>query len=134
MDYVSDEFPSGRSKLIHSVGVSAQVKFVYDAETVNNLGYTGLFGGANYGVIRVSSAIQPDFTKENAADGSFIGGAGFKFFRDGVASANFLAMHLLKPWDSWNFFKYPLSNHLSHADLPTAQHLLAAKFGTVSKW
>jgi hypothetical protein len=134
VDYVSDEFPAGRQKLIHSVGVAAQCSFEWDEAAVSKLGYTGLFQKATYGTIRASSAIQPKFGGGKAEDSSFVPGVGFKFFRDGVHSADFVAMHLLKPWDTWNWFKYPLSNHLSSKNLPTAQNLLAKKFSTVSNW
>jgi len=40
-----------RRKYIHSVGVSGKVKFV---STSNS--YTGLFKGADFGIVRLSSA------------------------------------------------------------------------------
>ena len=67
-------------------------------------------------------------------DSSYVPGIGFKFFRSHVPSANFVAMHFLSTWDTFNWFKYPLTNHLSEKNLPAAQQLLAKKFGTVSDW
>jgi hypothetical protein len=39
MEYDSDVFPAGREKLIHSVGNTAAVEFVAEADSP----YTGLF-------------------------------------------------------------------------------------------
>jgi hypothetical protein len=60
MEAPGDAMPNGalwgtRSKLIHSVGTVGKVKFVSD----NNNDYTGIFKGANYGLIRLSSAAEP---------------------------------------------------------------------------
>ena len=102
---------------------------------IYTLGYTGLFSGieATFGTVRASSASQPDYNQPPGS-GSFVGGVGFKFFRNSVPSANFFAMHKLTQWDSFNFFKYPLSNHLSGQGLTTALTLVAKKFATVSKF
>jgi len=131
VDYVSDEFPDGRSKLIHSVGAVAQCAFKY-----NRAGnYTGLFEGADHGIIRMSSALEPDTSDtDDAPDSAFIPAAAFKFLRDGVQSGNFMAMHLLTSWDSWNIFSQPLSNHLSRANLDLKTKALGLKFDTVSDW
>lgn len=48
----SDVLLDGRTKLIHSVGNTASVNFI--AET--NTPYTGLFKGADSGIIRLSCA------------------------------------------------------------------------------
>jgi hypothetical protein len=57
LQFVGDTFQDGlfgpRKKLIHSVGSVAQVKFV---PTANQEGYTGLFKGADHGLIRLSLA------------------------------------------------------------------------------
>ena len=54
-----------RYKAIHSVGTVSKVKFI----SFGNSPYTGIFGGADYGLIRLSAAIQPDF-KSSPADGT----------------------------------------------------------------
>jgi hypothetical protein len=55
-----DAMPAGvhfgtRTKYIHSVGAVAKVKFVPASSTP----YTGIFKGAAYGLIRLSSAVAP---------------------------------------------------------------------------
>ncbi len=60
----------------------------------NKEGYTGIFEGASYGLLRLSSALRPDTTKkENAKGANFGPGMALKFLRDGVHSANLVAMY-----------------------------------------
>ena len=54
-----------RYKAIHSVGTVAKVKFI----PFQNSDFTGIFHGADYGLVRLSAAIQPDF-KASPADGT----------------------------------------------------------------
>ena len=70
-----------RKKLIHSVGAVGKVIFKPSGETP----YTGIFKGANFGVIRLSSAAEPSKT--------LTPGMGLKFLRDGIDSANLVAMN-----------------------------------------
>lgn len=130
LKFVGDTFQDGlfgpRKKLIHSVGSVAQVKFV---PTANLEGYTGLFQGADHGLIRLSLAKQPDPTKTSAAQAfdNFAPGFGLKFLRDGHQSANMVAMYSVDGQASWNFFKNDFTNHIPPA-IGTAQKLLAKKF------
>jgi len=105
---------------------------------ITNPKYSGIFGakGASHGIIRVSAATKPDYTKPTAKAGGFIPGVAFKFFRAGQKSANFMAMRSLLPVSSYNPFKYAISNHVSLTDgaEPFAQKALGAKFSTASKW
>ena len=39
-------------------------------------------------------------------------GMGLKFLRDGMDSANLLAMFAVEGQESWNFFKNDFSNHI----------------------
>ncbi len=130
---VSDEMPEGRYKLIHSVGGAAAVKIV-PSEAASK--YTGLFNGANYGLIRLASATEPNEGSGNKAEeSSFVPGFGIKFLRDGAPSGNIFFLHKLTPQDSWNFFKNPVSNHLTVGGLGTAETLLKKKFETSgSSW
>jgi len=91
-----------RKKYIHSVGVVAPFKFVRTGGS-----YTGIFEGADYGLIRFSSAVQP------SSSGGFTPGAGIKFFRDGIPSANFVAMPTLdaQSCSEPNFFAKTFTNH-----------------------
>eukprot|EP00455_Lapot_gusevi_P011497 TRINITY_DN152_c0_g1_i6.p1 TRINITY_DN152_c0_g1~~TRINITY_DN152_c0_g1_i6.p1 ORF type:complete len:350 (-),score=144.36 TRINITY_DN152_c0_g1_i6:74-1123(-) len=125
----SDFMPDGRKKLIHSVGAIAQAKFVW---TGHDYGYSGLFnhtvGSASIGFVRASSAVQP------SAKG-ITPGLSFKFFRDNVPSANFMAMYQLDGQTTLNFFANPLCNHVPiRPDLPFSVKALGKKFATVSSW
>jgi len=127
--YYSDEIPSGRQKLIHSVGATAKFHFQWSGAPR----YTGLFQSASYGIVRISSAKQWDESKDAEA-GSFTPGMGVKLFRTNLPSGNFVAMRALMPQDSWNPFKYTWANHVSHSNLNLALKAIAAKFGTVTAW
>jgi len=85
-DTKGDVLPSGitgtRTKYIHSVGAVGKVKFVPTHST-----FSGIFKGANYGLIRLSAAIEPtDYLAP---------GMGLKFLRDGMDSANLVSMYSL---------------------------------------
>lgn len=65
-----------------------------------------MFRGAKAGLIRLSLASKPDFTKTKAAEANenFIPGFGLKLIRDSLPSANLVAMFGLSGIPSWNFF------------------------------
>ena len=87
---------SSRTKYIHSVGTHGKVKFVPKSNK-----YTGIFKGANHGIVRFSSAAKPD------ANGGqpLAPGMGLKFLRDGKDSANLVAMFSVEGQpNDWNFF------------------------------
>ena len=135
LDFVGDTFESdltgSRSKRVHTVGVVAKVKF----ETVaNNEGYTGIFTGSNYGLIRFSAAIKPDYTKTTAAEalGNFVPAFAVKFLRDGVHSGNVMGMYSIVGDSSWNFFKNVLSNHIPGTINSIGSFVIAHKFATAS--
>lgn len=99
-----DVMPAGRLKYIHSVGGICPF-VVKIAESP----FTGLLKtGEVHGMIRLGSA--NGFT----ASSGLTPGAGIKFLRSGVTSANFVALNQLGPMDasSFNFFKVPISNHI----------------------
>ena len=83
-----DEMPcdaSGcRTKDIHSVGTIASVKLVSNGDHP----FTGIFKGADYGIVRHSTA-----TAYNPAVKLLKPGLGLKFLRDGVDSANLVSMY-----------------------------------------
>jgi hypothetical protein len=54
-----------------------------------------------------------------------------KLFRDGIPSGNIIAMFGVNGIPSWNFFKFPFSNHISSAK-GTALRLLGQKFSTAT--
>ena len=109
-----------RLKLIHTVGVIAKVKF----SSNNNHSYTGIFEGADLGYARLSAAIQYDPTVQNLAPGM-----GLKFLRDGVDSANLVAMYSVDGQDTYNFFANDFKNHIPSA-VSIETKALVAKFET----
>eukprot|EP00347_Sterkiella_histriomuscorum_P022948 403336536 len=130
-DTFEDEFFGVRNKFIHTVGNTATVKWT---PVTNSEGYTGIFNsGADHGIIRLSAAIQPDFSRKNANDafGNFIPGFGLKLLRNGVPSGNLVAMFSVDGTQSWNFFKKEFSNHIPEP-ISTAQKILARKFATAT--
>jgi hypothetical protein len=90
-----DALPSGitgtREKYIHSVGVVGKVALVGGSQ------FSGIFKGADYGLVRLSCAIKPtDYLAP---------GMGLKFLRDGMDSANLVSMWSLNGQPgNWNFF------------------------------
>jgi len=92
-----------RKKYIHSIGTVGQVEW-------RNLGdhpYTGIFEGASQGIVRFSLAKEPSESALNTAPGM-----GLKFLRDGVDSANLVAMYSVDGQESWNFFANDFTNHI----------------------
>ena len=89
-----------RTKYIHSVGVVGKVKLVLDSSANN--AYTGLFQGADQGLIRLSSALQPSTTDLSAP---LSPGMGLKFLRDNQDSGNLVAMKSVNGQPgNWNYF------------------------------
>eukprot|EP00091_Calanus_sinicus_P018456 TRINITY_DN4220_c0_g1_i2.p1 TRINITY_DN4220_c0_g1~~TRINITY_DN4220_c0_g1_i2.p1 ORF type:complete len:357 (-),score=107.20 TRINITY_DN4220_c0_g1_i2:86-1156(-) len=101
-------FYGWRKKYIHTVGTVGQVEW-------RNLGdhpYTGLFEGATQGIVRFSLAKEPSPESNATAPG-----LGLKLLRDGMDSANLVAMYSVDGQDSWNFFKNNFTNHIAPAGL-----------------
>ena len=102
-----DELPWERnlvwSKYIHTVGAVGQVVW----RSVGDHPYTGIFQGASKGIVRFSLAVEPSPSSNNTTPG-----LGLKFLRDGMDSANLVAMHSVDGQDSWNFFNNNFSNHI----------------------
>ena len=85
-----DAMPPGdlygtRTKYIHSVGAVGKVEFV-----PNPSNFTGMFSKADFGLVRLSSAVQPTSSQPLAP------GMGLKWLRDGVDSANLVSMYSLE--------------------------------------
>ena len=105
------------SKVIHTVGVVGRVEW----RDLGGHDYSGIFKGAQHGLARwvsvssttcasfprLSLALEPDTSKLNTAPGM-----GLKFLRDGMDSANLVAMYSVDGQESWNFFKNDFSNHI----------------------
>lgn len=121
----ADVFPESRKKWIHSSGVVGGIRF----ESLGGHPFTGLFEGAEHGLVRFSAA------KEPSADGGIAPGMGIKFFRDGRPSANFVAMYSLDgqpcaDGDS-DFFAHEWSNHIAKSG-DFGLKIIAAKFWQAS--
>ena len=111
-DY-SDIIEKGRKKLIHSFGVVGKVEFIADPNP-----YSGIFKGCKNVLLRLSVAKNPDYSKRKAEEAfdNFGPGLGIKFLRDGVPSANLVAMFSVEGQKSWNFFKNDFTNHISGSE------------------
>jgi len=92
-----------RKKYIHTVGAVGKVEW----RSVGDHPYTGIFQGARQGIIRLSLAREPSPASNNTTPG-----VGLKFLRDGIDSANLVAMYSVDGQESWNFFKNNFSNHI----------------------
>merc|ERR1712142_1276069 len=97
-----------RYKYIHTVGTVGQVEW----RDLGGHSYSGIFTGATKGVVRFSLAKEPSPPGLNTAPGM-----GLKFLRDGVDSANLVAMYSVDGQDSWNFFKNDFTNHIGPGGL-----------------
>ncbi|MBW4469888.1 MAG: hypothetical protein KME45_05730 [Stenomitos rutilans HA7619-LM2] len=108
MDCTSDEAPRHWKKAIHAHASVATIKFV----PVPDMPFTGLFKGADYGLLRLSLTGKPD-------DRGFAPGLAVKFLIDGQPSANFSALVSLDGQGrNYNFFAHEFSNIV-----PVVNHL-----------
>ncbi|MBQ0753053.1 MAG: peroxidase [Gammaproteobacteria bacterium] len=99
---VTDVSPPGYSKAIHPRGALAKVQFVPAA----GHDYTGLFQGADHGLLRLSVTGDP-------ADRGFAPGLALKLFVDGKRSENVSALYTLSGQDDdYNIFANELSNYV----------------------
>ena len=99
---VTDVSPPGYSKPIHPRGALAKVQFVPTA----GHGYTGLFQGADHGLLRLSVTGDP-------SDRGFAPGLALKLMVDGKRSENVSALYTLSgQGDNHNIFANELSNYV----------------------
>ena len=114
-----------RNKTVHAVGNTGKFNWV----DLGGHNYTGIFdGGSTNGIVRFSTA-APVFTFPM----KFIApGMGVKFLRDGIDSANFVAMYSVDGQSDLNFFTNDWNTHIAK---PGAQlKPLEARFATVTPW
>lgn len=103
-DYVSDEMPKKRVKIIHANGSLGKIAFV----AVGDHPYTGIYHTGGIGLIRLSVATTP-------SNDSFIPGMALKFLLPGQPSLNLHVMNALDgQGKNWNFFANEFSNHIAH--------------------
>ena len=95
-DSVTDTMPVNRLKKTHPVGLTAKIELIPHPDQP----YTGCFKGVEHGIMRISdtTATTPEVPKTAP-------GFGLKFLRDGMYSANILAMFAFDGQKSFNFFK-----------------------------
>jgi hypothetical protein len=74
---------------------------------LGNHSYTGIFKGADTGYVRISSAAPVDTKTPNMKPGM-----GVKFLRDGVDSANFVAMFGVDGQETLNIFANDWTTHI----------------------
>jgi len=123
-----DELPeqgdgTTRAKVIHTVGAVGRVEW----KDLGGHNYSGVFNGAQHGLVRLSLALEPDTEELNTAPGM-----GLKFLRDGVDSANLVAMYSVDGQQSWNFFKNDFSNHIPKISFAKTA-TLGLKFATATR-
>lgn len=102
MDMHRDVLPIGRTKVIHAQGVHCK----FELNVAEGSGYTGIFSpGIKEGIIRLGSAT-------GVTVAGMFPGLGIKFLRDGVTSANFVALRSTGPGGSNDFFAQDITNHV----------------------
>lgn len=124
VDNYSDFVPYDGGKGIHSVGAVGKIKFNTENATANHP-FTGIFAeGAPHGLIRLSLALSLQVARPAP-------GLGVKFFRDGMPSANLVAMESVDGQDSGNFFERDFTNHIPTPEA-FIKKLMAEKFARTS--
>ena len=102
-DTISDTMPVDRVKKSHPVGIHSKIELIAHPDQP----YTGMFRGAKHGIMRISETSMTVPTRLKTAPGHAI-----KLLRDGMPSANWLAMFSFDGQTSFNFFKNRWTTHL----------------------
>jgi hypothetical protein len=119
-DRFSDERPANFHRFFHFSGIVASVKF----EASEGTSFTGLFKGADHGVLRFSplAPLLAEGYLVNYFMGTFLFSFGLKLFRDGMHSGNFVVGDSAKGFGDFgssrniwtkpdfNIFSRPLDN------------------------
>ena len=102
-DWFGDTWESSwwwtRHKYIHAVGTTGRAKWVAYPKAVSN--FKGIFeNGSENAIVRFSTAIKPGKKQ------GLIPGMALKVLRDGMPSANLVAINSLEgnPEENWDFF------------------------------
>jgi len=123
MDRLSDEAPRKWNKAIHAHASVAKVKLI----PTQNSPFTGLFKGADYGLLRLSLTGDP-------SDRGFAPGLALKLLVDGQPSENVSALvSLTGQGNNYNFFANELSN-IVPAENDLGSKLINSIFRRVSKF
>ena len=101
-DFIGDEMPPNRVKVLHPTGVCGLFKY----KNVVDHPFTGSLKGTDYGLFRISEVgtVAPDLVPSTSA--------GFKFFRDGVESGNMMTLHSFDGHDTYNFLDVDYNTHV----------------------
>jgi len=118
-DWVGDEMPEGRLKIVHTRGTVTRVSY----ESVGDHPYTGIFKGAKFGIMRISEVNRtvPEVVRTSP-------GFGLKFLRDGYPSANGLAMFSFAGQPSFNFLTNSWTTHLAEPQNICGRMTISSKF------
>ena len=124
-----DELRSGRKKIIHNVGVVGRVKWI----DRGGHPYTGIFKGASHGIVRLAHSAEPTTVPPGSIVFNPRPGMGLKFLRNGMDSANLVAMFSVNGQRSWNFFKNDWTTHLPQPLAYLRATLGTLKFATATR-
>ena len=103
-DHIADTMPEERLKIFHTKGTVTKVSY----QSVGDHPYSGIFKGAKHGIMRISEVTRtnPDIVRTSP-------GFGLKWLRDGVESANGVAMFSFAGQPSYNFLANSWTTHLA---------------------
>jgi len=117
-----------RKKLLHTKGVVGTVVW----ESLDNHNYTGLFEGANYGIVRLSDA---GFLLENFDNTEIFSPAvAMKWFVDGQKSRNLLAQVAFDGIQDDYFFAEDITTHARRPENTCLQSTIEKKFADASQF
>lgn len=122
-DTVTDSMPVNRVKVTHPVGTVTKVEFIAHPKTP----YTGMFRGAKHGIMRISDTVATTPSVDKTVPGH-----GVKLLRDGMYSANWLAMFSFDGHKSFNFFKNRWTTILREPNNICARETIGKKLATVT--
>lgn len=118
-DWFGDAMPPGRLKIVHPRGTVTKVRY----ESVGDHPYTGVFKGAQHGIMRISevSRTVPDVIRTSP-------GFGLKWLRDGMVPANGVAMFSFAGQPSFNFLSNSWTTHLAEPQNTCGRMTISSKF------
>jgi len=113
LNYADDVQPPGRTKVICSAGgACAKVKFVW--KEVARSSFSGMFAGADVGMIRCSSVNEPSIPSRFSPFPGMVPMVALKMFRNGEApSSNVVLAYRKSGQKDMNFLKHCVSNHFT---------------------
>ena len=122
-DSVTDTMPVDRLKKTHPVGTTSKIEWIPKPGQP----YTGIFKGSKNAIMRIS-----DTTATTPAVAKTAPGFGIKMLRDGMTSANILAMFAFDGQKSFNFFKNRWTTHLREFNNVCARNTIGKHLAEVT--